>query len=91
MMPPRTNVEFSAEDRVFVLETDRGTWIALDGFDEHGKATRFRLVFTTLERAREFAMAHAELPARRVREIRVADLTTSSDPPMAIDVDPGSV
>lgn len=90
-MPPQSDLALSPDDRVFVLETDRGTWIAMDGSDEKGQATRFRLAFTTLDRARAFAAAHTELPARRVREIRVADLTTPADPPLAIDVDPESV
>lgn len=76
---------------VFLLETDRKTWIALNTKDESGKESKFRLAFTSLQRAQAFAAAHRELRAARVREIRLRDITTGDDPPLAIDLDPLSV
>lgn len=79
------------EDPLFVLETDRKTWLAIRGTDEAGRETMFRLAFTTLELARDFAGFHPEMQARRIRELTLADLTTPADPPLALDLDPGSV
>lgn len=79
------------DDPVFLLETDRNTWIAMDGVDEKGIATRFRLAFSSLERAAALAKRFPELGAARVREIRLADITMEGDPPIALDVDPESL
>lgn len=90
-MIPSGRPDLRPEDPIFVLETDRKTWVAIRGTDEAGRETMFRLAFTTIDLARDFAGFHPEMQARRIRELRVADLTTPADPPMALDVDPGSV
>jgi len=79
------------DDRVFLLETDRETWIAIRGVDERGEATQFRLAFSSLERAAQLAERFPSLGARRVREIRLGDITMEGDPPLALDVDPDSL
>ena len=79
------------DDAVFLLETDRETWIAMNGVDEEGRATRFRLAFTSLERAADLARRFPELGATRVREMRLSDITMEGDPPIALDVDPESL
>lgn len=81
----------SPDDSVFLLETDRQTWIAVNTTGESGLQSKFRLAFTSLQRAQEFAAAHREMRAARVREIRLRDITTGEDPPLAIDLDPASV
>lgn len=81
----------SPDDAVFLLETDRDTWIAIEGVDEQGRATRFRLAFSSLERATALARRFPHLEAKRVREIRLGDITMEGDPPIALDVDPDSL
>jgi len=88
---PSGKPDLRPEDPIFVLETDHKTWLAIRGTDEAGRETMFRLAFTSIDLARDFAGSHPEMQARRIRELRVADLTTPADPPMALDVDPGSV
>jgi hypothetical protein len=83
--------DLSPDDRVFLLETDRQTWIAIRGVDEKGSATQFRLAFSTLDGASQFAYRFPALGAKRVREIRLGDITTAQDPPLALDVDPDSM
>lgn len=83
--------KLSPDDFVFLLETDRQSWLAVNTTDESGLQSKFRLAFTSLERAQEFAAAHREMRAARVREIRLRDITTAEDPPLAVDLDPGSV
>lgn len=90
-MIPHGKPELEPGDPLFVLETDRKTWLAIRGSDEAGRETMFRLAFTTLDRARDFAGSHPEMQARRIRELTVADLTTPADPPLALDLDPASV
>lgn len=90
-MIPHSRPELRPEDPLFVLETGRNTWLAIRGTDEAGRETMFRLAFTTIDRARDFAGSHPEMQARRIRELTVADLTTPADPPLALDVDPGSL
>ena len=81
----------SPDDRVFLLETDRQTWIAIRGVDQKGEATQFRLAFSSLERATNLAQRFPAMGAKRVREIRLGDITTADDPPLALDVDPDSL
>lgn len=83
--------DLSPDDRVFLLETDRQTWIAIRGVDEKGSATQFRLAFSTLAAASQFAGRFPTMGAKRVREIRLGDITTAEDPPVALDVDPDSL
>lgn len=90
-MIPHAKPDLQPENPLFVLETDRNTWLAIRGTDEAGRETMFRLAFTTMDRARDFASSHPEMQARRIRELTVADLTTPADPPLALDLDPGSV
>jgi hypothetical protein len=83
--------DLSPDDPVFLLETDRQTWIAIRGVDEGGSATQFRLAFSTLDLAARFAGRFPAFGAKRVREIRLGDITTAEDPPLAIAVDPDSL
>ncbi|HVT43808.1 MAG TPA: hypothetical protein VMT00_05410 [Thermoanaerobaculia bacterium] len=76
---------------MFLLETDRQTWIAVMGVDTEGKETMFRLAFTTMEKAVRFAAAHEEMSARRLREVRLRDIMGADEPPLALDLEPESV
>ncbi len=76
------------QDFVYLLETERQTWIAMIARDENGVETQFRLAFSSLDKAKEFAAIHRDLGARRVREVRLEDIALPGEPPIALDTDP---
>lgn len=85
---PQLPIPIRPQDFVYLLETERQTWIAIVARDEKGVETRFRLAFSSLDKAKEFAEVHRELGARRVREVRLQDIALPGEPPIALDTDP---